>query len=195
MGPGADGKKFYQLLFNSNGARSLEWYLDTHATESSLEELDQLAAVVEPGAGGLIALPESHKYEDLSGFLFRKPEHTRGHYARALMESMAASLYTLLDSLGDGASKILATGGGARSDPWLQLKADMLGIEVIRSASHEAACYGACMFAAVAAGWYNRLGEVSLEWLSIDKSFSPDSRAHDLYRGWPDRYRREVPDL
>jgi sugar (pentulose or hexulose) kinase len=197
MGPGADGKKFYQLQFSSNGARSLEWYRDTDAPESSLEELDKRAAAVEPGAGGLMALPESDKFDGFSGFLCRKPEHTQGHYARALMESTAASLYSLLDSLGDGAfpHEILATGGGARSDPWLQLKADMLGIEIVRTASNEAACYGAGMLAAVAAGWYERLSDVSCDWLSIDKSFSPDSRAHDQYRGWLDRYRREVPDL
>jgi sugar (pentulose or hexulose) kinase len=49
-------------------------------------------------------------------------------------------------------ARIAATGGGARSDLWLRLKAEVLGATVVRPAVSEPACLGAAIFAAVAAG-------------------------------------------
>jgi len=73
-----------------------------------------------------------------------QPSHTAGHFVRAIMQSTAASLEGLVDSLfPDGRpEKIVATGGGARSDLWLQMKADLLGVELVRTRCPEPACMG-----------------------------------------------------
>jgi sugar (pentulose or hexulose) kinase len=51
-------------------------------------------------------------------------------------------------------TRVVATGGGARSDLWLQIKAEALGATVVRAAVEEPACLGAAVFAAVAAGFH-----------------------------------------
>lgn len=48
--------------------------------------------------------------------------------------------------------RVLAIGGGAASDVWLQMKADVLGLPVFRTAVKEASLAGACMLAMQAAG-------------------------------------------
>jgi xylulokinase len=97
---------------------------------------------------------------------------------RAILESTAESLAALVRRLSSTTGRpvrILATGGGARSDLWLQIKADRLGTEMVRTACPEPACRGAAMLAAVGYGWYDRLSDVSAAWTSVEHTFSPKS--------------------
>ena len=67
----------------------------------------------------------------------------------AALFAAKAGKRTLLVTKGSG---VLAIGGGAASDVWLQMKADVLGLPVFRTAVKEASLAGACMLAMQAAG-------------------------------------------
>jgi xylulokinase len=194
MGPGVGGYDNYQLTFSGHGAAALEWYHRTHAASHTLPELDRLAAQVPPGADGLIALPQADQCEGLTGFRNARPTHGPGHYFRALMESRAAELVGLVDKLG-GAEKparIVATGGGARSRPWLQVLADVIGAEFVTTRCQEPACLGAAMFAAVAAGWQTSLHDVAATWIAQNEVVTPDPAEQPAYGEWLGEYRRCV---
>jgi len=155
IGPGLKKNNFYRFAFNENGASGLEWYQKKYAPDLSIEQLVQMAEKVKPGCDSLVALPLANKYEKLTGFKNRTDKHSHGHFVRAIMESTAKSLAELVNELcKEGKPKqIVATGGGAKSDLWLQIKADMLGAEFITTNCDEPACKGAAMLAATAAGW------------------------------------------
>jgi len=87
------------------------------------------------------------------------------------------SLKTLLDNLSpDGRpNRIVATGGGAKSDLWLQIKADMLNVEFVRTNCLEPATRGAAKTAAVAANWFPSLQQTSEAWTKIIKVFEPQN--------------------
>lgn len=52
-------------------------------------------------------------------------------------------------------SRLVVFGGGARSLPWLQAKADLGTVPVWRTTTREAAARGAALMAGVAAGWWS----------------------------------------
>ena len=148
--PGAEPNAYALLVFDGNGAGVLEWYRRTYAPECSFQELDRLAAAVPPDCDGLTARPLAHLQPGLSGFDHRKPSHGQGHYARAIMTATTDTLGLLLDRLcPDGRpGRVVATGGGAHSPFWLQLKRERLGIDIVAAACREPACRGAALLAA-----------------------------------------------
>ena len=84
-------------------------------------------------------------------------DHGRADMARALMEGIVFALkdgLNVLEEIGIPCKRIVAAGGGARSDVWLQIQADIFEKDVFRSASKEQACLGAAITAAVGAGMY-----------------------------------------
>ncbi len=148
--PGVRAGEYAWLVYDGNGAGVLEWYRAQHAPNMSFKELDRLAAVVPPGSDGLVAAPQANLKPGLDGFLNRTAAHGQGHFARAIMESTASTLGTLVDTLcPQGRPKrIVATGGGAHSPLWLQIKRDTLGIDFVAAECAEPACRGAALLAA-----------------------------------------------
>jgi len=175
VGPGFHENWFNELTFSSNGASVLAWYQQAYAPQLSVAELVELAEEVPPGCDGLVAKPCANQYPGLDGFENATAKHTPGHFARAIMESVAATLGGLVEDLYPQGrpGKIVATGGGAKSDLWLQIKADLLGVEFVRTQCHEPACMGAAMLAAVAADWFATIAQASETWLKIDSTFKP----------------------
>ncbi|MGI8783868.1 MAG: FGGY-family carbohydrate kinase [Acidobacteriota bacterium] len=194
LGPGFGSGEYYELAFNDNGAVGMEWYQRRFAPDHSLPELDSLAESVAPGCDGLIALPEAFKEDGLGGFRHVTVRHGHGHFIRALMESTAFSLSRLVGHLrgDDLPARIAATGGGARSSVWLQIKADVLGVEVVTALCREPACLGAGMLAAMAAGWFQSLADAGRSWIAIEQRFTPDAARSRAYAEWAQQYRQEL---
>ena len=191
LGPSLDEGRYYRLRFNNNGGRGVEWYRKNFAEGYSLAELDVLASGVSPGAEGLSALPEVFRAADLSRFINREDEHSPGHFFRAIMESTAASLLELLPEscLNDEECRILATGGGAASRVWLQIKAQLTGKVFLTSASAEPAAFGGAILASVAAGWFDSCQSAAESWVKIKEVFHPDPAVHRQYAEWLKNYR------
>ena len=72
---------------------------------------------------------------------------------------------------------LIATGGGANSDVWLQIKADVLGIPVTALNGSEVGAAGTAYLAGKAVGMYG--DDVRL--LSKRKVFTPDMAKHEFY--------------
>jgi xylulokinase len=104
---------------------------------------------------------------------------------RYLLEKIAATHCRLARLVADPGSvrRIVATGGGARSPIWLQIKADMLGIPIVKSSSSERACLGAAAIAAAAAGTYPTVTEATFAMVHPGDAFEPNPAAAAIYRG------------
>ena len=174
-GPARHRGSYYQMAFSDHGATVLEWYQRVHAPEYTLQELLNQAAEVSTDADGLVARPSADRYPGLEGFLHASPRHRHGHYIRALLEASVAELAQLAATLfGETAPTcIAATGGGARSDLWMQLKADAVGAEFVVTACPEPACLGAALIAAVAAKWFDDVEAASAAWIVERRRFVP----------------------
>lgn len=136
---------------------------------NAYEDLDRLAAAVPPGSDGLIFTPwisgvlaPSGDRHTRSAFFNQSARTTRGHYARAVMEGVALNLRWLKGYVekfvGRRFEQLSFIGGGAQSELWCQIMADVLGCPVRRVAeARNASAVGAAMAAFAA------LGEISLD--------------------------------
>lgn len=109
--------------------------------------------------------------------------HTRSHLTRAVLEGVAFNLFTCIEAFRDsGASieRIDAVGGGAQSDVWLGILADVWGIPVRRrTIVEEANSLGAAITGAVGLGLADFSAARALS--EVTAEFTPDRTRHASY--------------
>ena len=152
LAPGLHNGCFFRMIFNENGAASLEWYQKNYAPEYSIRELLEMAAQVEPDCEGLKAFPCAATYPGLSGFT--PASHVRyrhGHYVRALLESTVYSLQQMVVALKKDSTlpAIISSGGGSRSELWVNIKSVVINTPFFIPECTELSCMGAAMLGAL----------------------------------------------
>lgn len=147
VAPAIGGKEFHQLTWDTNGAVVLEWYNRTFCPHLTIAELVQAAVSISSDCDGLVAKPNAHQYENLQGFENIRKTHTHGHFARAIMRSVAETMARLIDRLclDQKPRRIAATGSGAKSQLWLEICSKAVNAEVFATPCPEPACKGAAM--------------------------------------------------
>ncbi len=117
---------------------------------------------------------------------------SRGEILRAILEGETFYFVELLDalhSLGIDTSEFLATGGGAKSDAWLQLKSDILNTPFARPVNTECGTAGAAILAGLGTGVYASANEATEQFVRIERRFEPRQAMHEAYRERYARYR------
>lgn len=116
------------------------------------------------------------------GFIEGEPANEQELYA-AYLEGVAYTeklAYDVVQELGaEVGGRIYTTGGGARSEPWLQLRADILSRELARAANASAAMGSAII--AASHTLYNDLAEATAGMVQIDKVVSPRTQYLERY--------------
>ncbi len=168
-----DPEMFLLIGESETAGACLEWFAREMAValprgggggeEGFLRRLDAVAAGVEPGAGRLLFAPwmfgERSPVPDSSvraAFVNLGLEHGWEHMLRAVYEGVAFNLRWLLDaaaSAGYACDPLRAIGGGAASDVWMQVVADVTG-RCVEAVEHprQAGAMGCALAAAVATG-------------------------------------------
>lgn len=100
-----------------------------------------------------------------------------------------------LDQAGVEVNELRAVGGGAKSDYWLQLKANMMGKKIVSLNITEAGTLGVAMLAGTAAGIYNSLEEAVDKLVKIKKEFYPDKEKYQLYQQRFEIYKKIYPGI
>lgn len=181
------------LSANLNGGSAMKWLSQKLLGGVSYDEIDRMAAQRPVGARGMIFLPylagERTPYNDPKArgvFFGLTLEHDRSDLARALMEGVIFGMKAgldVVDQLGVRCERVVAAGGGARSDAWLQMQADIFEREVWRSASVEQACLGAAITAAIGAGTFESYTEACARCVAPpSKVFRPREENVRVYR-------------
>ena len=189
----ADGG-YHLLGVTLAAAGSLSWYRDTLAPELSFDQLTELAADSPPGAGGVSFRPylagerTPHMDPELrASFSGLSLATDRGDTVRALLEGVAFSLRDALDVMAPlaGPERLLATGGGSRSELWLQIVADVLQVPLARPSQNQGAAYGAALLAQQGVGMVEEATAAAAT--DIDGEVVPGP--FEPYRGALERYR------
>ncbi len=111
--------------------------------------------------------------------------HTRIHIYRAIIEGINFALYEGMHSLekrmGTKTKGIYVAGGGSRSAEICQITADMFGIPVYRSQTHEATGIGSALIAFTGIGRFKTIDEAIENMVQIKDTFIPDKKAHKTY--------------
>lgn len=157
----------------NNGGIVLKWLRNEYVKqfEHDMDKLgisdvyklfDRFASEICPGSDGLLFLPflageRSPGWKaDAKGMISGlQLMHGRKHFIRAAMEGVIYRMYSVFEAIGrlDGnIRQIRASGGYVSSDVWLQIQADIFGMDIEVAQSGEAAALGAAYAAMNALG-------------------------------------------
>ncbi len=165
-------------------------------------ELIAEAATIPPGSDGLFFSPHlggriCPAAPTMRGtWLGFSWGHTRAHFFRAVLESIAYEYAWYLRILRDyipnlELTETRAVGGGARSDQWNQIKADVLGVPYQRLGRNEFGTWGAALIAGKAAGIYDDLAQTAAEHAApAGPPIRPSAERHERYQPLVERYIR-----
>lgn len=177
----------YALSFT--GGATLKWFRDNLSTEKSYAVLDSYVA---DGPTEIMILPHfagaANPYMDngsKAAMIGLTLEHTSADIYKALMEGVTYEIMTNiehLESFGINLDKLFATGGGASSDVWLQIKADVLNRPIAALSAKEAGASGTCMMVCVAIGIFKDLYEAKDAFVKEKKTFMPNQENVKKYQ-------------
>jgi xylulokinase len=179
--------KYCRILWSPTAGMALKWFRDTFSEGLSFDDLNVLAAAVPPGCDGLTVLPyftgsTMPRYDPDAKAVFTGVTlaHGRGHFARAIMESVAYLLRKDLEYIGaDAIREIRVTGGGANSPLWVQMKADVTGKTMQTVRESETACLGTAIFAAVGVGAFPSAAEAAARLVSPKETVTPSGADYE----------------
>jgi xylulokinase len=119
--------------------------------------------------------------------------HTRGHVVRSILEGVAFSLkdtFTLFEAMRVPVSSIRLGGGGARSELWRQIQADVYGREVEIVEAEEGAAYGAALLAGVGAKHWNSVEDACAAAVHVATRVQPYGAAEQVLKQQYSLYRQ-----
>lgn len=179
-------------------ASSLRWFRDTFGGDYA--EFDEMASGVPIGCDGLVYNPhlmgELTPYADptmRASFVGFGAQHTRAHFARAVMEGVAMSLLDCKNYITDLGmplgNRAFVIGGGGKSDLWRQIVADALGITLVVTERNDSSL-GACMCAGVAAGYFRDLDDAVARTQKIVGETHPIAENTEKYQKLFQKYKK-----
>jgi len=184
--------KYILQPYGQTAGMVLRWFRDEFFSGGSYDLMTSLAAKVPSGAEGLIMLPHlmgagSPEFDTQVKGVFAGiiPQMGKGHFVRAIMESVACMINRNIDSLkkqGIEPAEIRALGGGAESELWNRIKADMTGIPFLTLQSKETPCLGAAILAGIGSGIYKDFEGGCNQLVRFKNRYEPDRSQHDLYQ-------------
>ncbi|MBQ4146137.1 MAG: carbohydrate kinase [Clostridia bacterium] len=185
-----NGKYACYVLSYAGGA-TLKWFRD-NLSDKSYPELDKMVKdrpsdlmIMPHFAGAATPYMDSKSKAAIIGLTF---EHGLVDIYKALMEGTAYEIrlnLEIMKNYGIEPKMLIATGGGARSDVWLQIKADVLNIPVAALDGEEIGGAGTAYLAGRAVGIYD-----GMRLTNERKVFYPNEEKHKFYNSQFEKYKK-----
>lgn len=164
---------------------SVSWFKNNMAKQYSYKELDENSENI--SSDGIIFLPylngERTPYLDpdcRASFVGLSANHNTFNMYKAVLEGVCFSLRdcaTVMQDAGIKFDSVRACGGGATSNLWLSLLADITNKEVCVSESSESGAMGVALLASVGSGVYKDVYEATekMNKFELSKSVKPSN--------------------
>ncbi len=188
MGGGVPGTYLFESDIKG-GTFTLDWLRERLLRGSmSVQDLETQAAKIAPGADGLVCVPyfagvmNPYWDDDASGVLLGlRDAHGPAHVFRSMLEGVALEqrlhLREIERATGVPIRELRVMGGGASSDLWCSMIADVLRRPVVRTRSREATSLGAAMIAAAAVGLFSSVEAAASVMGGTAERFEPGPNA------------------
>ncbi|MEW5815081.1 MAG: FGGY-family carbohydrate kinase, partial [Spirochaetota bacterium] len=172
----------YYLISVVLGGRTHNWFIEKFFKDTLTElkrqkadvykYLDDKASSIPPGSDGLVSVnylqgrffPPDPNVRGL--FIGHTWSHTRYHFYRAILESIAYDHYLTKKIIGElvpdiDFQTVTAIGSGAKSELWMQIKADVLKTRYMSLLRSDLATLGAAIVAGCGAGVFKDIESVT----------------------------------
>ncbi|WP_085524692.1 xylulokinase [Tuberibacillus sp. Marseille-P3662] len=179
----AKSDAFYNMGVTLAAGYSLDWFRKTFAEDTSFSELFQKIAEVPVGSRGLLFTPyivgerTPHADADIRGaFIGADASHMKWDFARAVVEGITFSLnesMNILKNSGKKITSVVSIGGGAKSNEWLQIQADIFNAPIVKLENEQGPGMGAAMIAAVGSDWFASLQDCADAFIKTEKVIEP----------------------
>lgn len=201
---------YHPLAYIAGGGLALRWFRDQFyntlrgqsqpLSDHLYEAMDALALQAPPGAEGLLFSPHlggricPATPEMRGAWIGFSWGHSQAHFLRSLMESIAFEYAFYLKILREQLPEqsfleTRAVGGGARSQVWNQIKANVLNVPYRRLSRIEFGTWGSALVAGKAAGLFDDLAAKAEETTQpLGEPISPDPDQHRQYQPLIVRY-------
>ena len=194
-----EGTWIYQGALSHTGA-SYQWFRDNFCQDlvdravgtdkTAFQFMNEEADMAEPGSGGLVFLPymlgeRSPIWDPYARGVFFSIslQTTRKEMNRAVMEGCGYGLRQLSEIAervtGREIKEFTSIGGGAKSETWAQIKADITGKDIKILDMNDMAPIGAALLAGVGAGIFKDVYEAADKVEKKVYKVIRSSRAHD----------------
>jgi len=203
---------YVAMTLNHSGGMALRWFRDTlcrdqcaRVAETGGDAYDLILAEAPAGPTGLMVLPhfsgagtpllDVHSHAAILGLTFAT---TQAEIAKAILEGLTCELRLNLELLRDAGIRLEvlhAVGGGARSEMWLQMKADICRVRLRVPQITEAACLGAALLAAVGARMEPDIASSVDHAVRCERIVEPRREQADWYDRRYRLYRKLYPAL
>ena len=201
--------QWYSMGVVLSAGSSLHWFRDAiwppGWSGDGYSEIASAAAESPIGANGLIFLPyltgERTPHGDgnaRGAFVGLSLSHDRADLARAVFEGISFAIndsVELIDKLGSRGQNVRMTGGGARSEFWRQMLADILGRPIWTASDDLGPAYGAALLAAAGVGLISSAADGARKFVKPEPVAQPDETAMKQYRRQYEIYRSGYPAL
>jgi xylulokinase len=171
----------------------------------SFEILTEEAATVNPGSEGLIFLPylsgerTPHRDANARGVFFGlSTRHDKPHLVRSVLEGVT---YGLRDSLqivrqmDVDVDELAVSGGGAKSDLWRQIQADVFDADIVTPRVDEGPAYGAALLGGVGAEFFDSVQDACDQAVETVDRVEPNETHRKVYDEYYETYQALYPAL
>jgi xylulokinase len=198
----------YAFTFTSGSV--LKWYRNNfgaayiaEAVKSNINLYDMLIEKASKGPSDIFVLPHfagaATPYMDVEakGAIIGLNIGTKAEdIMKAILEGITFEIMVNVEKLAEAGIKVeemRAVGGLAKSDPFLQMKADMMGKKVTTLQVSEAGTLGVAILAGTACGVYKNVEDAVQKLVKKKKEFYPDEKLHEIYAEKFQTYKRIYP--
>lgn len=197
--------KYLAYAFSYTGGALIGWCVDTLAKkekELAAQQGISVNSLLEQEAEsptGLLVLPHfagaGTPYMDSGSkgaILGLTTETSAAEIYRGCMEGVVYEMYLNMEALeGSGTcfKRMHATGGGARSREWMQMKADILNIPMTALKTSDAGTVGSAMLTGIAIGAFRDLKDAADHMVEKTEEFLPRPGMHEAYRKIYEKYK------
>ncbi len=190
-------EKYVAYAFSYTGGALIQWAMETFGKGETNASMEQAYGKDEPT--GLLVLPHfagaATPYMDTGSkgaILGLTTSTTAAELYRACMEGVAYEMRLNYEALADSGicfQKLNATGGGAKSREWMQMKADILNLPITALKTVDAGTVGSAMLTGIAVGLFRDLNDAAAHMVQEMETYQPRAEMHEKYMNIYARYK------
>lgn len=197
------GNTYACYAFSFTGGATLKWFRDNFA-EKEKSQYENVYKMLDLGVKDeptdILILPHfagaATPYMDSESkavFIGVTLETDKFDLYKALMEGTSYEMmlnFNIMRQFTENIDELRATGGGASSDVWLQIKADILEKDILALDCKETGAAGVAVLAGKSSGFYKDIESTIEKVAPVRKVFSCNKRKSEKYRKNYNRYSK-----